>query len=109
MAAEFYKGIKDPNELRRSLLECSKDVIKSLQSGIDYESLRKRKESRIIKLKREVSEINQLYVQLNSILPEEEMEEKSTKKPKRKRENYDIRDLSEELSEIESKMSKLGI
>ena len=25
------------------------------------------------------------------------------------RENYDIRDLSEELSEIESKMSKLGI
>jgi hypothetical protein len=37
------------------------------------------------------------------------MEEKNQKKPKRKMSDYDIKDLSKELSEIESKMSKLGI
>ena len=109
MVAEFYKGINTPNELRKFLLECSKDLIISLQKNKEFEILRKRKETSIIKLKREVNEINQLYAQLNSILPEEESEEQEIKKPKRKRTDYDIKDLGEELSEIESKMSKLGI
>ena len=109
MAAEFYKGVKDPHELRRSLLECSKDVIRSLQNSGDYISLRKRKETAIIKLKRNIDEIHQLYEQLNSILPVEQMEEQKQKKTKRRAVDYDIKDLSKELSEIESKMSKLGI
>jgi predicted RNase H-like nuclease (RuvC/YqgF family) len=109
MVAEFYKGIKDPNELRRYLLECSKDVIRSLQKSGDYESLRKRKEHLILKLKRNIEEINQFYGRLNEILPEEEMEEKKLKKTKIRREYHDIKDLNDELSEIESKMSKLGI
>ena len=110
MAAEFYKGIKDPEELRRSLLECSKDTIHSLQIGVDYENLRNRKETAIIKLKRDLDEINQLYEELNVALPEEEIEEKKIiNKRKTKRERYDIKDLNEELSEIEEKMFKLGI
>ena len=110
MAAEFYKGIKDPEELRRSLLECSKDAIHSLQSGVDYEHLRGRKVTAILKLKRDLDEINQLYEELNAALPEDETQEKTIiKKRKSKREGYDIKDLNEELSEIEEKMSKLGI
>jgi hypothetical protein len=109
MSAEFYKGIKDPQELRRSLLECSKDVIKSLQNSGDYLTLRKRKETVIIKLKRDIDEIHQLYEQLNVLLPAEQMEETKQKKTKRRTTDYDIKDLSKELSEIEAKMSKLGI
>ena len=80
-----------------------------MQNNGDYLSLRKKKETAIIKLKRDIDEIYQLYEQLNSILPVEQMEEKNQKKPKRKMSDYDIKDLSKELSEIESKMSKLGI
>lgn len=109
MAAEFYKGIKDPKELRRSLLECSKDVIRSLQNSGDYITLRKRKETAIIKLKRDIDEIYQLSGQLNSILPIEQVEDQKQKKTKRRMADYEIKDLSKELSEIESKMSKLGI
>ena len=110
MAAEFYKGIKDPEELRRSLLECSKDAIHSLQSGADYKNLRSRKATAVIRLKKELDEINQLYEELNVALPEDETKEKSIiKKRKPKRGGYDIKDLNEELSEIEEKMSKLGI
>ena len=110
MVAEFYKGINNPHELRRSLLECSKDVIRSLQNSGDYINLRKRKETSIIKLKRDIDEMHQLYEQLNSILPVEQVEEQKTKtKTKRRAEDYDITDLSKELSDIESKMSKLGI
>ena len=110
MSAEFYKGIKDPEELRRSLLECSKGVITSLQNSKEYENLRKRKETTILKLKEEIDEINRLYFQLNVALPEEELEEKKLKNKKRiKREDYSVKDLNEELSAIEEKMSKLGI
>ena len=41
--------------------------------------------------------------------PEEEKENTQIIKTKRKRTKYNIKDLSEELSDIESKMSKLGI
>ena len=109
MVAEFYKGINNPHELRRSLLECSKDVIRSLQNSGDYVTLRKRKENVILKLKRDIEEIKQLYEQLNGILPVEDGEEKQIKGPKRKRDNYDLKDLGKELSDIDSKMSKLGI
>ena len=80
-----------------------------MQNSGDYLSLRKRKETAIIKLKRDIDGIHQLSEQLNSILPVEQMEEKKQKKTKRRTENYDLKDLSKELSEIESKMSKLGI
>ena len=101
MAVAFYKGIKDPDEIRRSLLECSRDVIKSLQNNIEYSSLRERKATAIIKLKKDVEEINELYEQLNLILPEEEKENTQIRKTKRKRTKYNIKDLSEELSDIE--------
>lgn len=106
---KFYMGIKDPMGLRKALLDCSRGILKSLQNYEDYNSLRDRKVAYILKLKEDVAEINRLSAKLRSILPEEEEKKKHPKKSKKKTGEYDIGDLSEELSEIEAKMSKLNI
>ena len=102
-------GIKDPMGLRKALLDCSRGILTSLQNYEVYDSLRKRKSVYISKLKEDVAEIHRLSAKLRSILPEDEEKKKPLKRVKKKTGEYDIGNLSEELSEIEAKMAKLDI
>ncbi len=106
---KFYMGIKDPMGLRKALLDCSRGILTSLQNYETYNSIRERKAAYIAKLKEDIAEINRLSVKLQTILPEEEEKKKAPKTHKKKTGEYDIGDLSEELSEIEAKMAKLDI
>lgn len=119
----FYVGLKDPTDLRRNLLECSKMVVRSLQKYERFRDLRRQKIENTLKLKSIIKEIKKYNNDLMSMLPETKVKEKKkekTKIPKGKKEieeeisKAEIKKMSElekleaELSSIESKLDTLG-
>jgi hypothetical protein len=110
MTGKFYVGIKESEELRKIILESSKGIIKSLQNYEEYQLIKNKKEAYIQKLKEDIEEIDRISKKLKDIMPKEEKETKERKKRKRKKNGgYNIKDLNEELSDIEAKISKLDI
>jgi len=69
----FYVGIRDPIEIRRSLLESSKDMVHSLQRFERFKSVRKEKHESIQELKELMGHIKKLVTQLKSVLPENDL------------------------------------
>jgi len=65
----FYVGIKDPIEIRRSILESSKDIVQYLQRAERFKAVRAEKEEHLFKLKEMSKEISSLMRKLRSSLP----------------------------------------
>ncbi|HLD88908.1 MAG TPA: hypothetical protein VI894_01750 [Candidatus Nanoarchaeia archaeon] len=127
----FYVGIKEGTELRRSILESSKDAIQTLQRLERLKEVKTKKQSKIHELKELIREINKLNSRLKLDLPKTKMMEESPKKEKveRREERIDplqeiketgeikeikkagkneIEKLGEELRMIEEKLGKLS-
>jgi hypothetical protein len=108
----FYVGISDPVQLRRMLLECSKQILQSLQ---DYEVLQHTREEKIkqmIQLKYIIKEIYTLNDQLGRVIPKIQLraskEEKEMPLPENKRKK-DLDSFESELDKIEEKLNSLGV
>lgn len=115
----FYVGIEDPVEVRRNLLESSKEIIHDLQRYEKLKMIKGQKKEAMDKLKKKIAEINVLIAKLKSIVPESKIEKiaplqervpQTTKKvtkeqPRRKTE---IEKLNDELRRVEEKLKKLG-
>lgn len=65
----FYVGVKEPIEIRRTILESSKDIIQFLQRTENLKNLREEKEEETIQLKKLLGEITKLNNKLKSSLP----------------------------------------
>lgn len=118
----FYVGLKEPIELRKNLLECSKMTVKSLQKYERFKDLRRRKIEHILNLKTIIKEIKRLNNDLISKLPETKINERKVKTtiPKGKKEIEDelgkgeikkmneLEKLEAELSSIESKLDTIS-
>jgi DNA replicative helicase MCM subunit Mcm2 (Cdc46/Mcm family) len=119
----FYVGVKEPIDLRKNLLECSKIVVKSLQKYEKFKDIRKKKIENIINLKGIIKEIKKLNNNLISKLPETKIKaERKERKivPKGKKEvegeiskteikkTNELEKLEAELSSIESKLDTLS-
>lgn len=64
-----YIGIENPTEVRRALLESSKNLIKILQNGERLRENKRRKQEMMLQLKETMREIAQLISQLKSQMP----------------------------------------
>ncbi|MEE9525277.1 MAG: hypothetical protein V3V78_01575 [Candidatus Woesearchaeota archaeon] len=126
----FYVGMKDPIEIRRSLLESSKEALQYLQRFERFKEVRKEKEAEIIKLKEAMKDILALVRKLKTELPKSGLRAKPHKaapKPKKTaakkeapkevappievekpREMSELEKLEAELSEIEGRLTKLS-
>jgi multidrug efflux pump subunit AcrA (membrane-fusion protein) len=126
----FYVGIKDPIEIRRSLLESAKEMLQYLQRAEKFKEVRREKEVQISKLKETVQEIQSLVRKLKSELPKaglravpphEEHKKKAVKKKtkavkeekaapvkvEKPKEMTELEKLEAELGEIEGRLTKL--
>lgn len=82
----LFVGIRDPNDIRKSLLESSKSIIECLQKYEKLRFIREEKEKEVHRFKTIVSEIDSSMNKLKSLLPKttlepisEEDEEKALK------------------------------
>ena len=128
----YFVGIKDPRDIRRSILESSKDLIQTLQQFERFKQVRKEKDQEMRHLKSLVSEIRTLSGKLKNNLPKTNMriklkKEKSAAAKKRKTQSKkaapkkvihkpavettaftDFDKLENELDKIEERLSKLA-
>ena len=65
----FYVGIKDPIEIRRSILESSKDIVQYLQRAERFKAIRAEKAEQLAKLKETVRELQSLVRKIRAALP----------------------------------------
>jgi len=65
----FYVGIKDPIEMRRSILESSKELVEYMQRSERFKSIRAEKTEHIEKLKSTIKELKKLVKKAKVALP----------------------------------------
>jgi|GEM_PF-3221551 len=126
----FYVGISNKSDLRKGLLECSKEIVGILKDYERLNSIREEKIEKIVELNNIVTEIKQLNNALKSKLPNDSIKskplpvkksfakkavkEKMVKKQApvkiiAKKPTAEIKKLEEELSEIEERLNKINV
>lgn len=69
----FYVGIKDPIEIRRSILESSKEIVQLLQDFEKFKELREQKAQLKEMLKKDIHSMSGLIKKLRVVLPKTEL------------------------------------
>lgn len=118
---DLYIGIKDPNEVRRNLLEGSRNILRLLQRIERFKSLKDEKEELFERLRTLTKEITDLDIRLKAMLPKQaikrsskikatEQPKKDSKKapPAKPKKKSEIDKLEDSLSDIEEKLKKLS-
>lgn len=122
---ELYVSIREPIEIRRNLLESSKDIIETLKRFQNISGLKDKKLNEINNLKSDVRDINRLLSKLRGGLPKtklkfeavqetekqkghEKKAQTESKAEKPKKELTEIEKLEKELEEIESKLNEIS-
>ena len=114
MSEDFFIKINDPTEIRKYILESSKEILKCMHKYEDIESIRRKKLTYLMQLRQLMKETTVLMTKFRTKLPREKL----ARLPKRfdqtmKQEfvrapsSTEIEDLSREISHIEEKLSKL--
>ncbi|MEM4396998.1 MAG: hypothetical protein QW757_00050 [Candidatus Woesearchaeota archaeon] len=116
MTDELFVGIPEPIDVRRNLLESSKDLIKCLQTYDKLEAIREQKLKYFKEMKRVSSELDMLVNRLKQKLPQtiRKLEKKENKKiveenlikPNKKLKS-DLQKLEEQLQLIEEELRSL--
>ena len=109
----FYVGVSDPVQLRRLLLECSKQILQSLQDYETLQSIREEKIRLIIDLRHTVKEIYTLNSKLNSVVPKTQLRDSREERPELEipssgKRHKELESFEDELGKIEEKLSLLG-
>ena len=115
----FFVEVQEPDEVRRNILESSKEIVESLERFEKFKGTRKEKMDNINKLGKIVKDINKLAIDLKNSLPESLIKAMKVSKPeiiekKKLEERAERKPISElqklhaELSEIESKLQSLS-
>ena len=100
----FYIGIYDPIDVRRNILETSKEIVKSMQS---YESLVKIREEKLLvykKMKKTMKELNLLIGKLKERLPQTHIRKVSGKK----KFSSELDRLENEIKKVENTLTSLS-
>lgn len=125
MVEHFFKKIDNHNEIRRKILESSKEIIHTLKGYQKVIDLREKRKNQVRKLNIELKEINMFVDKLKDVFPSELLakleEEKKQEKPKTKKgkavakkktknlpEPSEVTKLENTLSDIENKLKRLG-
>jgi hypothetical protein len=69
MPEDYFVGIYDPIDVRRNVLESSKEIVKSIQVFERVESIREEKLKTVREMKKIMAELELLVVKLSERLP----------------------------------------
>jgi hypothetical protein len=112
--SEFFVGVYDPIDVKRNLLESSREVIKSMQSYEVLTHLRKEKLKHYRKMKSVMEELDLLMDKLDKVLPKAQLRKATVhalpkkRKPKPKVKFTDqLEILERQLKTIERELSDL--
>ena len=118
----FFVEVKEPEEVRRNILESLKEIVESLQRFEKFKETRKDKFDNINKLRKIVKDTNKLVLDLKKSFPEAKIRtvreiSKSAERKKtivRKKKEVverkpmtELQKLESELGEIEGKLESL--
>lgn len=118
----LFVGITNSGELRRNILECSKDILESLKEYEKVKSVKEEKQKLIQKFREDIKAISRLINRLKTNLPkvkevgikkpEKEIVEKQEKpkviKVEKPKEKTELERLESELNDIEGKLNTLS-
>ena len=120
----LFVGITNGSELRRDVLESSKEILESLKEYERFKSTRDEKLRLINQFRDDIKGVSKLISQLRVNLPkikdlpktkEPEIKAPEVKKPKKEekarvepRQKTELERLEDELNEIESKLNSLS-
>ena len=126
----FFVGLQRPVELRRIVLESSKQTISTMKRYENFKQIREQKKENIQQLKKNFHELNRLMNKFKSELPKaplrnlheakqnEEPKQEVEQQPKQQKKKAvkkvktedlsEIQKLESELNDIESKLKKMG-
>lgn len=117
---DLYIGIKDPVEIRRTLLESSRFILKLLQRNERFKSLRDEKAELFSRLKKITKDLSDLETQLKAKLPKQALKRAikpklstSTVKPSGKKirsettEKVVVRKPASALDKLESSLAEI--
>ena len=121
----FFVGIYDPLDIRRNILESSKELIKSLEA---YERLEKIRESKLryfAQMRKTMKELELLASKLKERMPKSNirktiepisqtpnisLSQTTKKQPQMRTESFssELQNLEQELKNVEKELSKIG-
>ncbi len=110
----FFVGINNPIDVRRNLLECSREMIQTLQSFEKIKVIRVEKLKRIQQLKTVLRELDLLVSKLRNELPKTHLRAQVVEpSPKTKLKSSgktmnELEKLEQQLSALESEISRLS-
>jgi len=117
----YFVGLEEPNELRRTILESTRDIVDVLKKFEEFKSVRDEKTKEIEKLRSDMRGISRLIVKLKAELPKTKLRMKLYKHEKvvkrkvltgekkvKKKELTELDKLESELGEIEGKLKNIG-
>ncbi len=109
MADDFFVNVRNPEDIRRTLLGASKDVVVSLQRYEKFRISRIKREDHFEKLRKNISEINELVGRLRKELPQSKIRAKPTASSVRttQKTSSELDKLEDELKQIEGKIGSL--
>lgn len=97
MEEKFYVGINEPVELRKRVLETSRNVLQNLQLYEEICAVRSERTQMQLVLSEEMRKLKNLVLKLRKVLPKVE-KAKEKKKPKA------IIDLEKDLASVENEL-----
>jgi hypothetical protein len=100
---DFFVGIYEPIDVRRTVLESSKEIVESLQSSTNLKKIRKEKLLLYEEMRQIMSEIDMLVTRLNKKLPKSHLRKKDIKKEI----PPEIKKLEKQLRNIETEFNKI--
>jgi len=78
---EFYVGIPNPIDVRRNILETSKEIIQVLKRYESFHHIKEAKKAEMNKFRAMVNDINQMMLRLKTSLPPVRIEDLPRKEP----------------------------
>ena len=108
----FFVGIRNPVNVRRLLLNSSKDVLDSLKDYEDFENLKAEKEKYVVELKRVMDEMLVLNRKLKKHLPKTPLHappkyEKIARKRSKKAPKTKMSKVASKMDLLESELEKV--
>jgi hypothetical protein len=109
----YYVSVPDHTQLRRFILECSKQILQSLQDYETVQSIREEKIKLILELRRLIKEIYSLNAKLAGVMPRAQLRASSEDKSEfdilaPRKSKADLNSFEDELRRIEEKLNLLG-
>lgn len=107
----FYVGIENPGAFRRSLLECSKDVIHFLQKYEKLKSIKAQKHAHLTELKLIYQDLAHLMAELRAEMPKVEpgsLPKPKAETPKKEEKHEETHKAPKRLTGVEKLEAELG-